>query len=195
MIRRIKGEVAEIRPSNIVIDVSGIGYLLHTKSNIGVKSGELIDLWTYLSVRENSLDLYGFLKKEELETFELLIGLPKIGPKSALQILNQAEVNTLREAAYNNDPSYLSKLSGIGKKSAEKIVAGLKDKIDKEDTSHTDLKTPGRPDYIVDTIEALVALGYSHPQAREVVISIGNTNSEVKDSTEALKLALRLLSN
>src|SRR5690606_39527631 len=119
-----------IGPTYVVVDVNGIGYQVYTSSPASCQLGSPALFFTHLAVRENSLDLYGFFDRDTLEIFELLIELPKIGPKSALQILTAADITLLREAVRNDDPGYLSKLSGIGKKSAEKIVAGLKDKLE-----------------------------------------------------------------
>mgnify|MGYP001561648285 FL=1 len=151
---------------------------------------------THLAVRENAHDLYGFLTKEELEFFELLIELPKIGPKSALQILTQADVNLLRKAVRNEDPGYLSKLSGIGKKSAEKIVSGLKDKLEAQEFDDADFagKEGRATGHMPDTVDALIALGYPQMEARRIVLKISTDNPDVKTPTEALKLALKILS-
>src|SRR5690606_22203464 len=109
--------------------------------------------------------------RDTLEIFELLIELPKIGPKSALQILTAADITLLREAVRNDDPGYLSKLSGIGKKSAEKIVAGLKDKLEAMGYEDMGSSLPTNSAH-ADTIDALIALGYPAHDARRVVIEI-----------------------
>lgn len=184
--------------SFVVVDVGGLGYLIHTNAvTSAMKLGDEVLFYTYLAVRENAHDLYGFLTEEELELFELLIELPKIGPKSALQILTQADVKLLREAVRNEDPAYLTKLSGIGKKSAEKIVSGLKDKFEAEEFGDADFNNKeGRATgHVPDTVDALIALGYPQMEARKIVLQISTDNPDVKTPTEALKLALKILSN
>ncbi len=190
----LRGQVAEIRPTKAVIDIGGVGYLVNTNASTLVP-GEPATLYVHLAVRENALDLYGFLSQEELELFELLIELPKIGPKSALQILTQADVNLLKEAVCNEDPDYLSKLSGIGKKSAEKIVSGLKNKFESGSLNDENFtRAEASKKHVSDTVDALVALGYTQPEARKIVLQISTNNPEIKTPTEALKLALKILS-
>lgn len=197
MIRLIKGSVVDIGLTFTVVETGGIGYLIHTNVN-GSQFilGETVVFHTYLAVRENSLDLYGFLQRDELEIFELLISLPKIGPKSAIQILSQADITLLKEAVRNNDPGYLSKLSGIGKKSAEKIVSGLRDKFDEDDT--TAFMSPNGGDgvaaHATDTIDALITLGYPQLEARKIMVRISSEYPDINNSADALKLALQLLS-
>lgn len=196
MIRQISGVVTDIGNSFVVVDVGGVGYLIHTNS----PSSHLLDtptrLFTYLAVRENSLDLYGFQDRDTLEIFELLIDLPKIGPKSALQILTQADISLLREAVRNDDPGYLSKLSGIGKKSAEKIVSGLKDKFEKHGYEDASIGTTNTaPTHTSDTIDALIALGYPAMDARRIVLEIATSDPSLSSSAETIKIALKLLNN
>lgn len=181
MIRQISGIVTDIGPTFVVINVSGVGYLIYTNAPTSFQLDAPVRLFTHLAVRENALDLYGFIDRDTLEIFELLIELPKIGPKSALQILTQADVGLLKEAVQNDDPTYLSKLSGIGKKSAEKIVAGLKDKFE----AHG----------LADTIDALVALGYPAHDARRIVQEITAVTDDPTSSTDLIKLALRSLNH
>ena len=125
MIRHVRGTVAIAELGHIVVDVNGIGYLVYTTAKTGVVLGEEILLYTHHAVRENAADLYGFTTLEELSFFELLLTLPKIGPKSALQILSQADVRLLQGAILSQDASHLSKMSGISKKTAEKIRSAL----------------------------------------------------------------------
>ena len=147
-----------------------------------------MSLFTHLAVRENAMDLYGFVEREERTMFEHLIKLPKIGPKTAITILSQADLQTLRKAVASHDPTYLSKISGIGKKSAEKIVSGLKDLIEADDyvegndtERHTDS----------DVIDALLTLGYSERDAREAVqripTEVQGTNARVKHALKEVR--------
>ena len=142
-------------------------------------------LHTHLAVRENALDLYGFRTTEELEMFELLIELPGIGPKSALQIMSQADVPLLRKAALSGDAGYLSKISGIGKKSAEKIVTGLRDKLGASDIGMADYSQIDH-----DVIDALITLGYSQKDSRD---ALQKMSADVVDTNARIKAALKLL--
>ncbi len=187
MIAQLTGTVVDIRPAAVVIEVVGVGYLIFVRPSAGFVLGETSTLFTHLAVRENALDLYGFQTVAEREMFELLIKLPKIGPKSALQILSQAELEILVKAISDQDATYLTKLSGIGKKTAEKIVAELKD---------TPLPGPAhgraagaQPTGQDDVIDALVALGYSPKDARDSFAKIPADITETKARiTYALKV-------
>ena len=202
MIRQVQGAVVQVNEQSLVVDVGGVGYQIfttHPSTNFEV--GKETTIYTHLAVRENALDLYGFATADELTVFELLITLPKIGPKSALQILSQATIPLLIEAVTNNDASYLSKMSGIGKKSAEKIVHGLKEKLD---SIHFDTKISMAGEtgnlktnstYAKDTIDALVALGYPERTAREVVQQITENHPDIDTPKDGLKAALKILGN
>lgn len=179
MIARITGEILDVRPNHIIVNVHGIGYLVAVPSNTGYSIGNTIVLHTHLAVRENALDLYGFNTVDTYSMFELLIKLPKIGPKTALQILSQADITTLKQAVRTNDATYLSKVSGIGKKSAEKIVIGLRDILPEEmDVEHIHHNSDS------DVIDALITLGYSQKSAYEAVQKIPQditeTNARIK---------------
>jgi len=194
MIRTVHGQVTEVRPPEVVIEVGGIGYLIHTNRPADTMPLGIPALFhTYLAVRETALDLYGFETRDELEVFQHLISLPKIGPKTALQIMLQADVGLIKEAVANDDPVRLSKLSGIGKKSAEKIVAGLREKFEDEALVGTNMTGSRSADHTSDTIDALISLGYPATDARRVTIQITSDNPQVSTSAEALKLALKLL--
>ncbi|KKQ82944.1 MAG: Holliday junction ATP-dependent DNA helicase RuvA [Parcubacteria group bacterium GW2011_GWB1_38_8] len=187
MIGTLNGTVRHKDLSKLVVDVSGVGYkvLVTTETALDIATGSPIFLWTHLVVRETSLELFGFLDKETLDAFELLITISGIGPKSALGILNVASPSTLRQAVASGDTTYLTRVSGIGKKNAEKIVLELKDKmkITKEDTS-VDTRSEG------DALEALVSLGYSERDARE---SLKKVSKEIEGAGERVKAALKLL--
>lgn len=193
MIRSIRGTVIDITEQSVVINVHGVGYLVHTNTagkNILLDTEQ--SFWTYLAVRETALDLYGFTTRDELEIFELLLGLPKIGPKSAAQILAQADIALLTDAVTQGDPTYLSKMSGIGKKTAEKIVHELKDVFAERGltaSTHSGIVTTG---WQQETIDALVALGYPHKDARDAVQALPDT---IADTNTALTTALRSLSS
>jgi Holliday junction DNA helicase RuvA len=143
-------------------------------------------LWTHLAVRETSLDLFGFEEKELLDLFELLITISGIGPKTALGILNVASPSMLRQAVAKEDSSLLTRVSGIGKKNAEKIVLELRNKlVVAEDDRDINFQAEG------DALEALVSLGYSERDAREALKQVPQ---DIEGASERVKAALKQLS-
>lgn len=187
MIAKLTGDVLEVRSNHIILDVHGVGYLVAIRNTDLYTAGAHVSLYTHLAVRENALDLYGFQTFDAYSMFESLIKLPKIGPKTALQILSQADTPVLKKAVQGNDPTYLSKVSGISKKSAEKIVTGLKDLLDLDE----DEGTMTHHTHDGDVIDALITLGYSQKDAYDAVqkipANITGTNERIK---QALKYVL-----
>ncbi len=183
MIGALTGKVIGTRGGRVVIDCGGVGYMVAVRSILDFKEGSTVLLHTHLAVRENALDLYGFLAYAELQMFEELIKLPKIGPKSAMQILIQAEISTLKQAIRTADPVYLSKMTGIGKKTAEKIVAELKDVFMTEESTQSETTED------TDVIDALLSLGYTHKDARDAIAKIPPHITDTrKRITEALRI-------
>src|SRR3989344_5497408 len=188
MIGHLKGILIHQDLKSVVLDVAGVGYKIHT--NTGevekqkAKGKSETEFWTYMAVRENALDLYGFQKKEELDFFELLLTVSGIGPKSAMNILSVATLQNLRHAISTGDTSHLVKVSGVGKKNAEKIVLELKDKLE---ILGGDLGQSSSGD--VDALEALKSLGYGEREARDVLKKV----SDISDTGEKIKKALKLL--
>lgn len=188
MIGSLKGKVILKTEKFLILETTGVGYKINvspdTLSRIK-KAGEEIILWIHTHVREDTLDLYGFLDYSELEFFEMLISVSGIGPKGALTILGVTSSETLRKAISTGDTSYLTKISGIGKKTAEKIVIELRDKItDKIKDEKGSHSLQGD----LDSLEALKSLGYSQHEAREALKKVSpdiNTNAKIR---EALKI-------
>ncbi len=190
MIGRIKGNIVFIGDKFVLVDVSGVGYKVYVSNETLSKSkeeGEVI-LFTYTAVRENAIDLYGFMDKEDLSFFEMLLSVSGIGPRSALSIISIAPVESLAKAISTGDTSYLNKVSGIGRKTAEKIVVELRDKLGsyKNEEGIKSLRDEG------DIIEALKSLGYSQTEAREAVKKIP---SEIEKTNEKIKEALKILNS
>lgn len=184
MIAKVEGIVWDINPKFLTVGVGGIGFKIYATSETKEVSqkGADISLFTHLAVREDALDLYGFLTEEELNFFEMLISISGIGPKTALNVLNVSSVLALKRAIGANDISHLTKVSGIGKKVAEKIVLELKDKVS-ADTSDISLRDE------VDAIEALKSLGYSQKDAREALKQVEKSFTKTGDRIkEALKI-------
>lgn len=188
MIGHLTGTIIHQDLKSIVLDVGGVGYKIHTNmGTLGGTNAHAVSFWTHLAVRENALDLYGFSTKKELEMFELLMTVSGIGPKSAMAVLTAASPTLLRQAILSGDTSHITKVSGIGKKVAEKIVLELKDKIDEEfDGSTPSYASSGD----VDALEALKALGYSERDVREALKKVTDTT----DVGEKVKKALKILS-
>lgn len=191
MISKLTGEIAHIGPKYIILDVSGVGYKIavtsETINEIG-KTEMKVTLWTYLAVRENALDLYGFLNMPELNFFELLITISGIGPKTALGIMNAAPLQTLEMAIQTGDSSHLTKMNGIGKKVADKIILELKDKV--ETVTHTpESKKAMKNDS--DALEALKSLGYSQNEARDALKEV---SKDIEKTSDKIKEALKILS-
>jgi Holliday junction DNA helicase RuvA len=188
MISSINGTLRHKNLNTLVIDVGGIGYkvLVTTETALETTVGSPVFIWAHLVVRETSLELFGFLDKETLDTFELLITISGIGPRTALGILNVATPSMLRQAVASGDTTYLTRVSGIGKKNAEKIVLELKDKlkVTTEDKS-VDMRSEG------DALEALVSLGYSERDAREALKQVPK---EIEGASERVKHSLKILS-
>jgi Holliday junction DNA helicase RuvA len=191
MIAQLSGTIIHTDTRALVLDVHGVGYKVWIGSESLQKMAKVgpntVKIWTYLQVRENSLDLYGFANAAELETFELLITISGIGPKTAAGILNIVSIATIRSAIASNDPSYLTKISGIGKKNAEKIVRELSDKIETLDSD----KPTESMRHDSDVIEALKSLGYAEREAREALKKVPADESS---AGERVKKALKILS-
>ena len=181
MIRSLTGEIIHVAEQYVTISVRGVGYLVGTPVlQAGLTVGDSVTLHTHLAVRETALDLYGFTTMHELDIFELLLSVPKIGPKSGLQILTQASPDLLLEAIGKKDSAYLHKLSGIGKKTCENVVTALYDKIDGLAVTADTATTKSLSDVQTDAIDALVALGYDLSSARETVKNLeGETANEL----------------
>jgi Holliday junction DNA helicase RuvA len=190
MISHLSGKLIHTDGRYLVIDVHGVGYKVGVSAETHEKvklNPEHVSLWTHLVVREDALDLYGFVTQEELEFFEMLIGISGIGPKSALSILNLATISTIKKAISTGDSTYLTKVSGIGKKNAEKIVLELKDKL----VVMFDEAETGNAQSHSDSLEALKALGYGEREAREALKKVPK---ELTDTGECVKFALKILS-
>ena len=184
MIGSIRGKIIFKTSKFLIVETAGVGYKINvspdTLSKLK-KINEDILLWIHTHVREDILDLYGFLNRQELEFFEMLINVSGIGPKGALSILGIASIETMKKAIGTGDTAYLTKISGIGRKTAEKIIIELRDKIV---AGKTGASLQGE----LDALEALRSLGYSQSEAREAlkkVLPNTDTNTKIR---EALKI-------
>ena len=196
----IKGELSEIVAENhIVVENGGIGYNIYIPGQVlsllpGV--GEEVKIYTYLCVREDAFILYGFLTRDDLNVFKLLIGVSGIGPKGALAILSVMSTDDLRFAVLSDDAKAIAKAPGVGNKTAQRLIIELKDKLSLEDAfeqrlSHIQEAVSGNGLKGIrnEAVEALVSLGYSSAEALKVLRDIEITeDSSVED---ILKLALK----
>lgn len=186
MIRQLSGTIIDIAPHQLVVEVYGVGYAVHTDAfRHQHQLGSAVRLYTYLAVRETALDLYGFLEERELRLFEHLLTVPKVGPRLALTVISQASADTLVEAVLERNPQALATVPGIGKKTAEQIVTTLADTFDSEAT----LQPAATPASAVhqDAVEALVALGFTHEAARKAAAEADVGSDTASIITKALK--------
>jgi Holliday junction DNA helicase RuvA len=189
MIYFIKGKV-EFKLNNFaVINVNGIGFkiFLSEKNLKEIKIEENILLFTYFHYRENSIELYGFLNQFELEFFELLNSVSGIGPKTALSILNKNTIPELASAIKNNKVDFLTSSSGIGKKTAEKIILELKNKVKLEKESEISSEIIEINKNILD---ALIDLGYKKEDAKK---ALSQVDPNILDLKERLKAVFKIL--
>lgn len=197
MIAYVKGTLEDITEDSIIVDNQGMGYEIKVTGRLLSAlptRGSTIKIHTYLYVREDALGLFGFGSREELKTFQLLIGITGIGPKAALAILSTLSVEELRFAVLSQDIKTLSKAPGIGKKSAERLIIELKDKMKLEDAlcfEEEPLETSGQADGRQEATLALISLGYSNSEALRAIQAVDGY--ETMDTETLLKQALKKL--
>lgn len=187
MIRELKGQLGNIEGNAFTLFVGGVGYHVYASPyTLGKIAGsDEVHVFIHTHVREDQLNLYGFLTRDELSMFELLISVSGIGPKAGLSILAIADPKTIRTAIVNKDPSILTRVSGVGKKTAEKVIIELQNKV-----SSLDIADQAEALADQEALEALTALGYTVTEAREALKQVP---SEIRNVGERLKLALRSL--
>lgn len=198
MIGYLKGVISHIFVNSCFIDVHGVGYRTYAPASTldTLCVGQEAMLYTYMSVREDAIVLYGFATQDEYDLFMLLIGINGVGPKVALGILSAGTADSFRLAVHQKDIKGLTKMPGIGKKTAERIVLELQDKIGpvaSEDAEAADLgnsAAPGLSDILAETLAALTSLGYSEQEVLPVAEShlAGCTTVEqlLKETLKAL---------
>ncbi len=187
MIGSIKGKIVLKTDKFVIVETGGVGYKISVSPDTLSRIDKLNEIFLFIHthIREDSFDLYGFLDYEELEFFEMLLNVSGIGPKGALGILGIASIDTLQRAIGTGDTSYLTKISGIGKKTAEKIVIELRDKISNKIKGKLG---EGSLQGEMDALEALKSLGYSQNDAREALKNCSpdaDINTKIR---EALKI-------
>lgn len=199
MIAYLVGTVAEVSEDNIVVELNGMGFNVRVPYGYGFKVGSEIKVHTYTYVKEDAFQLFGFETKDQLELFKKLITVNGIGPKGALAILSVMSANDLRFAIYSQDASAIAKAPGIGKKTAERVILDLKDKVKLEDVTALPGAGEAENGLIADNfeaarkeaIDALAALGYGISEAAKAVSKVAVT--EESTTEEILKIALKNL--
>ena len=200
MIAFVKGSLAEVELDRVIIDVGGVGYNVfvssYTISRLPLEGNE-VKLYTYLNVKEDLMQLYGFLSKDELRIFKLLIGVNGIGPKGGLGILSYLTPDDLRFAVMSNDVKAISAAPGIGKKTAEKLILELKDQlgsIEPEEVTTSESVTGNvsfSREIQTEAVQALVTLGYGSTEALRAVTNVMTEQEESVE--EILKKALKFM--
>ena len=200
MIAFVHGMAVDMTESSVVVEAGGIGYEIYMPGAdlSEIRMGEDVKVHTYFSVREDAMKLYGFRAKDDLQMFKLLLGVNGVGPKAALGVLAGITADELRFAILSDDVKTLSKVPGIGKKTAQKLILELKDKMKLEDAFELKLVheqeraavgagevSDGRQ----EAVEALVALGYSSADALRAVRKVTDVSPD--DVEGLLKAALK----
>lgn len=196
MYAHIDGIVADKGPGMLVIDCHGVGYLLSVSGTTLSQApavGERMKCYTYLSVREDALELFGFATKEEKQMYVKLKNVNKVGPKIALSILSTLSVRELSLALVTSDANAISRAPGVGKKLAAQIILDLKDKVENEELTGSaaavrPVASVKGPDVTGEAIEALMALGYQSSEAAAAVAAISPMPDKVD---EVIRLALK----
>ena len=189
MISRLTGQIIHKDLGFVILETGGVGYKVavtnETLNEITKAGGKPVSLWTHQAIREDSSDLYGFPNRDTLEFFELLISISGIGPKTALSVLNASSIENLQMAISSGETSYLTKISGIGRKLADKIVFELKEKIG---GGNTEISGAMKGD--ADVLEALISLGYGERDAREAIKKLPK---DVVGTSNRVKTVLKVL--
>lgn len=187
MIGSLKGKVQYKGTGYIILEANGVGYKVSLIPSLllTLNLGQEASLVVLTYVREDQITLYGFKTLAELEFFEMLLTVSGVGPKSALGIMSLANINMIKSAIVSEDPSVFTKVSGIGRKTAERVIVELKEKL----KNQVDAQPVAREHS--DAMDALVALGYSQQQARD---ALKNVPTEIANLQEKVKIALKNLS-
>ncbi len=199
MFEYIKGDITEIGDNCIVIENGNIGYLINTSRASMMDLGKELKLrtiYTHLNVREDDISLYGFTTKDELDMFRLLKTVSKIGPKVALGVLSTMNTLDLKISILNEDSAALSKSPGVGKKTAERMILELKDKVHIDETTKVQNKIKLDSDFALNSskdevTEALLSLGYNQ---NEIFTALNKIDSSEKSTEQLIKETLMELS-
>jgi holliday junction DNA helicase RuvA len=187
MIAQLRGTLADKRPNQVLVDVGGVGYLVHIPVSTFYALGDLhsnVTLLIHTQVREDAISLYGFLSSREKHLFELLISASGVGPVLALKILSGMSVDDLVPAVRSGDLVRLTRIPGVGRKTAERMVVELRDKLAAMETPETARQPAATTGTATDVVSALLNLGYEQHAAEEAVERAGKNGTP--ESFEAL---------
>ncbi len=189
MISYLKGTIKDKRQKFIILLVNNVGYKIHTTNKFleKTKQEQQVELFIHLRQNDDSINLYGFPRQEELQLFELLLSITGVGPRHALGVLELSTAQDIKKAILRDDPSILYKVSGVGKKTAERIVVELKNKLD---SLPTDEKKIPLDDTDTEAFDALTSLGYSDPDIRQ---AIKRLPADITKTEEKIKQCLKFL--
>ena len=190
MIAHIRGEIAEKFAGSVIVDVAGVGYEVQVPAGEydSMTLNDRVKLYTYHHVREQAEELFGFSTLAGKKLFELLISVQGVGPKAALAILSIGNTEEVRNAIANNDITYVARANGVGKKSAERVVVDLRDKVGLPLRMNNDVFGQSQVTTVSDeALEALMALGYSLADASTKLEGVSTDLSTSERVTEALK--------
>lgn len=188
MISTLRGEIAQIEDTSLIVEVGGVGLRVFVPAPLRArhKTGEAAFLFTHLVVREDALTLYGFESQTDRDLFNMLLGVDGVGPKVALSVLSTMTLDSIQRAIFADEAELLSRVPGVGKKTAQKIALHLKDKLKPLDGLR---QVAQLSDADSEVLAALTALGYSVVEAQAAIQSIPKDASQ--DSEERLRLALQ----
>ena len=187
MIATLRGEISQIEDNALIVEVGGVGLRVFVPAPLRgqVKAGEAVFLFTHLVVREDALILYGFESQGDRELFNILLGVDGVGPKVALSVLSTMTLVAIQRAVFAEEPDVLSRVPGVGKKTAQKMALHLKDKLKPGDGFS---RIAAMSDADTEVLAALTALGYSVVEAQAAIQSIPKDSPD--DTGERLRLAL-----
>ncbi|TET47985.1 Holliday junction branch migration protein RuvA [Candidatus Aerophobetes bacterium] len=191
MIHYLKGKLVAKSPTFVIVEVGGLGYRVNfplSSYQALPPEGSTVSLYTHLHLRDDGISLYGFLKEEEKDFFLLLTSLSKVGPKSALRMLSSLSLPEFKKAVKAGDLNALVRIPGIGRKTAQRIVLELKDKIEAEEPQGS-----GKEVLTKDAVAALTSLGYTRSEADKAVRTALSSVREEMDLPELIKEALRCI--
>lgn len=181
MISLVRGTIISVGPDSLILENAGIGYEISAPKTLlgGVSAGAVLSLWTHEHVREDARDLYGFKAREELNFFKKLISISGVGPKMALKIFDLGKIDEIKKAVLTGRAEFLSEASGVGSKTAQKIILELRGKINLDEDAGSD-----------DVADALVRLGYSKQEAKA---ALNRVSPNLSASEARLREALKML--
>jgi holliday junction DNA helicase RuvA len=197
MIERLTGKLLEKRPTQIVVDVNGVGYglMIPTSTFEALDTqGNSVLLFTYLHVREDVLQLYGFATPNERTVFRIMLAVSGVGPKLALAALSYMRPGEIKRHVMTGDAGFLTRIPGVGKKTAERLIIELRDRLAKVDLGGSgvvDGISGTATDGLADALAAMEALGYSRAGAEKAIMSAAKSNPDATSAGELIRVALR----